>query len=285
MKNVGRKKTHKRHFYKSSLVFHAFTFGVFLVILLASLVSFAHENSQSRQDPAHKTASDEQNRLHWGYLGIEGPEHWGLLTKKYATCETGSKQSPIDIPTKGLSHRQETLDFHYNTSELHEMNNGHTVQVSHKSGCHVDINKRAYNLRQFHFHEPSEHHIDGKAFPMEMHLVHQDEAGHILVIAVMMEVGPEHPVIKNLWDWLPDQIGKETSIPLRASLRDVLPENTQHYTYSGSLTTPPCSEGVLWLVLIEPIKISEQSLRKFSAIIGKNARPVQPLGNRRIEKN
>ena len=285
MKNSDRNKTHKRHIHKSSLIYHTFTYGIFLVALFASLVSFAQESTRTGQNLTHKMAGDEQNRLHWGYLGIEGPEHWGLLTKKYATCETGSKQSPIDIPTKGLNHRQETLDFHYNTSELHEMNNGHTVQVSHKSGCHVELNKRSYNLRQFHFHEPSEHHIDGKAFPMEMHLVHQDETGHILVIAVMMETGPEHPVFKNLWNWLPDQIGKETSVPMRVSLREALPANTEHYSYSGSLTTPPCSEGVQWLVLTTPIKVSEQSLKKFSAIIGDNARPVQPLENRRIEKN
>ena len=271
MKSSGRKKTHKRYSYKSSLVFHAFTFGILIATLVAPLIGFAQEG--------------EQNRSHWSYLGVEGPAHWGLLTKKYATCETGSKQSPIDIPTQGLRHRQETLNFHYNTSELHEMNNGHTIQVSHKSGCHVDFNKLHYNLRQFHFHEPSEHHIDGKTFPMEMHLVHQDETGHILVIAVLMEVGPEHPVLKKLWSWLPDKAGKEASIPLRASLRDVLPANTEHYSYSGSLTTPPCSEGVQWIVLTEPIKISEQSLRKFSTIIGDNARPVQPLGNRPIEKN
>jgi carbonic anhydrase len=269
MKSEGRKKNYKEHSYKSSLNFHAFTFGVLLVSLLAPWVSFA----------------DEHNRSHWGYLGIEGPEHWALLTKEYATCETGSKQSPIDIPVQGLSHRQETLDFHYKASELHELNNGHTVQISHTTGCNVALNKHTYNLRQFHFHEPSEHHLDGIAFPMEMHLVHQDKTGHILVIAVMMEIGKEHPALKNIWDWLPDQIGKETSVPIQVSLREILPASTEHYSYSGSLTTPPCSEGVQWIVLTEPIKISEQSLKKFSAIIGDNARPVQPLGNRHIEKN
>jgi len=165
------------------------------------------------------------------------------------------------------------------------MNNGQTVQVSHTTGCHVALNKRTYNLRQFHFHEPSEHHFDGKAFPMEMHLVHQDETGHILVIAVMMETGPGHPLLKNIWNWLPDQVGKEASVPIRASQREILPASTELYSYSGSLTTPPCSEGVQWIVLTNPIKISEQSLKKFSAIIGDNARPVQPLGNRPIEKN
>ena len=132
---------------------------------------------------------------------------------------------------------------------------------------------------------PANTHFDGKAFPMEMHLVHQDETGHILVIAVMMETGPGHPLLKNIWNWLPDQVGKEASVPIRASQREILPASTELYSYSGSLTTPPCSEGVQWIVLTNPIKISEQSLKKFSAIIGDNARPVQPLGNRPIEKN
>jgi carbonic anhydrase len=269
---------------RSSLIFQLRTILIILAFLCVPLLSCAQDHSASREEgSSHKAAADEKNRLHWGYRGIEGPRHWGLLTKKYATCETGSKQSPIDIQTKDLPLHQESLIFNYRTSELHEMNNGHTVQVSHKSGCHVALNNRTFDLRQFHFHEPSEHHVDGKAFPMEMHFVHQDEAGKILVIAVMMEVGPEHPALKNIWKWLPDQIGKESSFPINSNLREILPENTRHFTYSGSLTTPPCSEGVQWLVLTEPIKVSENSLRKFLKIIGPNARPVQPLGDRQIE--
>ena len=270
---------------RSVLINSTSIFLVVLVALSAPFLSSAQSHSTRQEGSSHKMAGDKLNRSHWGYMGIEGPQHWGLLTKEYATCESGSKQSPINIQTQGLNHHQESLTFSYETSELHEMNNGHTVQVSHKSGCHVDLNRRTYNLRQFHFHEPSEHHIDGKTFPMEMHLVHQDETGNILVIAVLMETGPEHPLLKNIWNWLPDQVGKETSLPIKVSIRDILPKNTHHYSYSGSLTTPPCSEGVQWLVLTEPIKISEKSLKKFSAIIGPNARPVQPLRNRHIDLN
>jgi len=273
-----------QYFYKSSIIFYAYILGVFILTLFTPFFGFAQENTFTRQDPIHKKFGDKQNRFNWDYFGIEGPEHWGLLTKEYATCETGSKQSPIDLPVQELNLHRETVEFHYRTSELHEMNNGHTVQVSHKTGCHVALNKRVYNLRQFHFHEPSEHHFDGKAFPMEMHLVHQDETGHILVIAVMMEIGPEHPVLKNLLDWLPDQIGKEVSVPLKVSFRKILPSSTEHYSYYGSLTTPPCSEGVQWLVLTTPIYISEGSLKKFLDLIGPNARPIQSLGDRQIEK-
>ena len=271
---------------KRVLIFRASIFGIVLAVLGTPLMIYAKDHSISRgEGSSHKTENNEKSRSHWGYRGIEGPQHWGLLTKEYATCETGSKQSPINIQTKNLPRHQETLKFNYKTSELHEMNNGHTVQISHKSGCNVALNNRTFKLRQFHFHEPSEHHIDGNKYPMEMHFVHQDEDGQILVIAVMMEVGPEHPALKNIWAWLPAQVGKESSFPINANLREILPENTQHYRYSGSLTTPPCSEGVQWLVLTKPVKVSEQSLQKFLKIIGNNARPVQPLGNRRIEKN
>ena len=259
-------------------------FVVAIFVILAALWAGCTEKMTStHQNSSPQAEADQHNRKHWGYKGIDGPRHWGLLTKEYAACETGGKQSPIDIKTKNLPHHQESLTFHYKTSELHETNNGHTIQISHTTGCHVDLNNRTFNLRQFHFHEPSEHHIDGKTFPMEMHFVHQDETGQILVIAAMMEVGPEHPALKKIWKWIPDQVGQETSIPIKISLRDILPKDNQHYTYSGSLTTPPCSEGVKWLVLMETIKVSEESLKKFSAIIGPNARPVQPLGDRHIE--
>jgi carbonic anhydrase len=258
--------------------------GVLLFILFTPSLSLA-QTGLPPQDHAQSEGSIKKHKIHWDYLGVEGPKHWGLLSKEYVSCETGSKQSPVNIQTQGLSHHQEELKFNYNISELHEIYNGHTIQVSHESGGNIALNKHTYKLRQFHFHEPSEHHIDGKTFPMEMHLVHQDETGHILVIAVMMDIGPEHKVLKKLLSWLPNQIGSETSIPMEGSLREILPKNTHHYTYNGSLTTPPCTEGVKWLVFTEPINISEESVKTFLAVIGNNARPIQPLGNRHIELN
>ena len=216
-------------------------------------------------------------------MGIEGPEHWGMLTPKYMTCEAGNRQSPINITMTHHGDHQQKLVFHYQTSQLHEMNNGHTIQISHVSGCRVDLNDRKYQLRQFHFHAPSEHHIDGKAFPMEMHLVHQDETGHVLVLAVMMATDATEPVLSKLWKWLPEQIEEEVSIPLELSLTDVLPTSTHHYAYSGSLTTPPCTEGVQWIVLKDPMHVTQQDVDQFVQIIGQNARPIQPLRGRHID--
>ena len=238
----------------------------------------------SAQEKSHQSAH-EKMRAHWDYMGVEGPEHWGMLTNEYMTCETGHRQSPINITMPHHSTQQEKLVFHYQTSQLHELNNGHTIQVSHVSGCRVDLNDRGYKLRQFHFHAPSEHHIEGKAFPMEMHMVHQDEKGHVLVLAAMLEADMSNPVLTKLWNWLPNQIGQEVSIPLELSLADLLPKNTHHYTYSGSLTTPPCTEGVQWIVLKEPIHIAQQDVDRFLAIIGQNARPIQPLEGREIDED
>ena len=222
---------------------------------------------------------------HWDYLGVEGPAHWGLLTPEYMTCETGRQQSPINITMAQHNDHPEELTFQYQTSELHQLNKGHTIQVSHASGCRVDLNHQPYKLRQFHFHEPSEHHIDGKAYPMEMHLVHQDTRGHTLVIAVMMAVGRDEPVFDKLWKWLPDQVGRDVPVPVDIRLGDLLPTDTHHFSYSGSLTTPPCTEGVRWIVLENPMSIAQADIDQFVRIIGHNARPIQPAHRRSIEEN
>ena len=256
---------------------------IFLV-LSVTLVSPALAADMHHAHPAHpQKASTNNPHAHWDYLGVEGPNHWAMLSKEYMTCETGKRQSPINISTAHHGDHHQTLTFHYQTSQLHEMNNGHTIQVSHVSGCRVDLNDRKYQLRQFHFHVPSEHHIEGTAFPMEMHLVHQDENGHVLVLAVMMKTDAPQPVLSNLWKWLPEQIGRDISIPLEFRLTNVLPQNTHHYSYSGSLTTPPCTEGVQWIVLKEPMHVTQQDVDRFVHIIGHNARPVQPLRNRHID--
>ncbi len=239
------------------------------------------ESSKRQSDPSQL----QQLHAHWDYLGVEGPAHWGMLSEQYMTCETGHRQSPVNITMAHHGEHHQKLVFHYQTSQLHEMNNGHTIQVSHVSQCRVDLNNRTYKLRQFHFHAPSEHHIEGQTFPMEMHLVHQDRRGHILVIAVMMKTDTPEPVLSKLWKWLPNQIGREVSVPLDLSLNDLLPTNTHHYTYSGSLTTPPCTEGVQWIVLKEPMHVAAQDVERFVQIIGENARPIQPLGGRPIDED
>ncbi len=259
-------------------------FSLFSAVLLFLTFSQANADPVESRDKISHPSSDKNMQAHWDYMGIEGPEHWGMLTEKYMTCETGDRQSPINISTAKHGQHHSTLVFRYHPSHIHEMNNGHTIQVSHTSGCEAELNDRIYKLRQFHYHAPSEHHIEGKSFPMEMHLVHQDEKGHVLVVAVMMETALREPVLKKLWRWLPQQMGKEVSLPLELSITDILPTNTHHYSYLGSLTTPPCTEGVKWIVLKEPMPIAKVDVDNFIEIIGHNARPIQPIGDRQIEE-
>ncbi len=279
-KNRDRKHTATHKLLLRSLANGLLIFLTFSFFLAQSVLS-----AEKTQQPSNtQQKSLKGPHAHWDYLGVENPSHWGMLSKEYQTCETGNRQSPINITMAHHGDHHQKLEFHYQTSQLHEMNNGHTIQVSHVSGCRVDLNDRKYKLRQFHFHAPSEHHIEGKAFPMEMHLVHQDNDGHILVIAVMMETDATQPVLRKLWKWLPEQREKEVSIPLELSLTEILPTNTHHFTYSGSLTTPPCTEGVQWIVLKEPMHVTQQDVDQFVHIIGHNARPIQPLRHRHIHE-
>ena len=266
---------------------HLFQFAVLsLWTTIFIFLPFSQANAKLAESPNKDThrGSGKTMQSHWAYMGIEGPEHWGMLTEEYMTCETGDRQSPIDISMAKHGQHHSTLVFRYHPSQVHELNNGHTIQVSHVSGCEADLNDRTFKLRQFHFHAPSEHHIEDQAFPMEMHLVHQDNKGHVLVIAVMMKTDASNQVLGKLWDWLPQQMGKEISLPLELSIADILPTNTHHYSYSGSLTTPPCTEGVQWIILKEPMHIAEEDVKRFVQIIGYNARPIQPLRNRQIEE-
>lgn len=255
--------------------------------ILFTLLAIAGCGTPASLGTASSEASqhDVPGKEHWGYMGIDGPAHWSMLTPAYQTCEAGQRQSPINIEKTHPKMGKDILEFRYANSRLFEVNNGHTIQVSHVSGCEIGLGDQAYPLRQFHFHAPSEHHIHGRAFPMEMHLVHQDASGHIVVVAVLLETGAEAPVLSKLWKWLPNQVDQKVSLPLEINIASILPEHSRHFSYSGSLTTPPCTEGVQWIILEDPVKISEEDVRNFVEIIGYNARPVQPLKEREITEN
>ena len=238
-----------------------------------------------------RSAQGESNGAtnHWGYEGVEGPSHWAMVEPSYMTCEAGRQQSPINIEMPQHGENQEELTFHYQPTPLRVRNNGHTIQVNYQEGSSRRLNGKSYKLRQFHFHDPSEHHIDGKTYPMEMHLVHQDDAGHTLVVGLLMAFGKENQVFSRAGDLLEQQTGHrlppevgEISVNVPFNLMDLLPSNTHHFSYHGSLTTPPCSEGVQWIILKTPIEISKIQAERFTTIIGPNARPLQPLGGREI---
>ncbi len=232
------------------------------------------------------TLADE---IHWGYDGDEGPAYWGELSPDYALCADGSAQSPIDIRNASELNLV-GIEFHYGETArdlqaTHSIyNNSHTIQVNVASGSYIVYNGIIYNLLQFHLHSPSEHTIDGLAAPMEIHLVHRDpNSGTLAVVGVMLTEGDmDNEAYAAVFDHLPAEVGEPEAMSMPLALDSLLPEARTFYTYQGSLTTPPCSEIVRWLLLDTPVELSAEQINAFIAIYDGNARPIQPLGKRDI---
>ncbi|MEK7699161.1 MAG: carbonic anhydrase family protein [Planctomycetota bacterium] len=224
--------------------------------------------------------------FHWSYEGECGPDHWDELIREYCNRNVGDMQSPVGISVTEKTHL-ETINFHYFPTHLKILNNGHTIQVNYASGSSVSIGSKKYELMQFHFHTPSEHKIRGKSYAMEAHLVHKGGHGELAVIAVLIEEGKENAFIKTLWSNFPKEVGKEHIVSdIRICASQLLPKNTTSYfTYTGSLTTPPCSEGVNWFILQTPIEMSKVGVNKFTSLFKHDARPIQPLHGRVVKES
>jgi len=222
-----------------------------------------------------------QSAPHWTYGGSNNPTRWGSLAEDYALCQEGRDQSPINL-TQAQTETLVPLKFDYQTIPLEIVNNGHSIQVNYGPGSHATLNGQSYNLLQFHFHTPSEHQINGEAAAMELHLVHDNGKGDLAVVAVMLNAGESSELIESLWENIPP-IGETQKIPqVMVDITDLLPESSNYFNYVGSLTTPPCSEGVMWYVLTEPMEISEEQIEMFQTLYTTNARPVQPTNGRSI---
>ena len=179
----------------------------------------------------------------------------------------------------------ESIKFEYKALANNFTNNGHTVQVNFGTGSSISIDDKSFELKQFHFHTPSENHIDGKNYPMEVHLVHASEDGALAVVGAMFTEGKSNPFVKTLVSNLPKKAKDDNDLSkAKFNANDMLPENRDYYRFTGSLTTPPCSEGVRWLVLKTPIQASKDELTAFSAIMGNNNRPLQTIHAREILK-
>jgi len=220
----------------------------------------------------------------WSYEGETGPQRWGKLNPAWAKCDSGTRQSPIDI-RDGIRVDLEPVLFDYRPSNFHVLNNGHTVQVNLEQGNRFTLTGRTYELQQFHFHRPSEEKVDGRSFDMVVHLVHKDDEGRLAVVAVLIESGTPHPGIQTVWNNLPLE-KHEPLIPIITfDPAQMLPQRRDYYTFMGSLTEPPCTEGVLWIVMKEPIKASPHQLDIFARLYPMNARPVQALSGRMIKES
>lgn len=216
---------------------------------------------------------------HWAYQGDTGPEQWAKLTPEFGQC-AGSNQSPVDL--RGMVEAKlAPLAFHYQAGGKTVVNNGHTVQVGYAPGSTLQVDGISFELKQFHFHAPSENHIEGKSYPLEGHLVHVSSKGEIAVVAVMYESGKTNAALSEVFRALPAKVGEIQPLSSYISAEQLLPKSRDYYRFSGSLTTPPCSEGVRWLVMKQPVKVSQTQINAFKIVMHTpNNRPVQALNGR-----
>lgn len=249
--------------------------------------------------PAEK---DAHHDVHWSYMdGPGGPENWGNLSKANLACSKGKTQSPININIdNAVKVDLPALEFAYRQSPLSIVDNGHTIMVNYGEGSNLMVDGRQFRLVQFHFHKPSEEAINGERMDMVVHLVHQHHDGGLAVVGVLMTTKrpatvrkswwgddskpQDNPLIQTLWNNLPLVKERVESPGVMINVNQLLPEEKTYFTYMGSLTTPPCSENVLWFVMKNPILVSEEQVKNFGRIYPMNARPLQPKGDRLVKE-
>lgn len=225
---------------------------------------------------------------HWGYQGDHGPSHWGEFGG--ALCSNGTQQSPINIDMKQvrpLKGNESDLKIRYGAAALKLVNNGHTVQANVTDGESVTFKGDEYRLVQFHFHTPSEHQINHRSYPMEMHLVNQHKDGRLLVLGLMLAEGKDNIQFAQLLKQLPSTEGKEVLLDAKSApnLNALLPATSHHVFYRGSLTTPPCTEGVQWVLFEQSIELSKDQIQEFQNLFPDNHRPPQILNKREVEED
>ena len=220
----------------------------------------------------------------WSYEGELGPANWSKINVDWAKCGTGNRQSPIDL-RDGIKVNLEQISFDYHPSSFSEINNGHTIQVTVGGGNFITVGNTVYELQEFHFHRPSEEKINGRGTEMVIHLVHKSAEGKIAIIAVLLERGQPHRLMQTIWDNLPLEKFDTVSPSIVIDPTDALPERREYFTYMGSLTEPPCTEGVLWMVFKQPMQASPAQMALFSRLYPLNARPVQSTAGRLIKES
>ena len=253
-------------------------------ILIISIWSFGCSNGTG--DGSNGSGHGQKKDGHagsaaWSYAGPTGPENWGSLSADNAACSDGRMQSPIDVvdafPAEGPD-----LTFDYKPSPLKIVNNGHTVQANYGPGSVLTVAGKPFQLLQFHFHAPSEHAIAGSRTPMEVHFVHADAEGSLAVVGVMMQEGSQNDPLASVFANMPAEAGPEVEVAeTTIDASAMLPSEAGTYShYKGSLTTPPCSEGVNWFVMAKAIEVSAEQIGKFEGIASPSARPLQALNDR-----
>lgn len=262
-----------------------------ITLMLTAYVGSA-QAGESAERPASAPASAAStaphpaaHAPHWAYQGAEDAAHWAELDPAFATCRLGQHQSPIDIDTRRVVQagpHAHPIAFHYTASAGEVVNNGHTIQVNLSAAGALSIDGVSYTLAQFHFHTPSEEKIDGLTYPLVAHLVHRNSQGQLAVVAVLFQIGQENAALKPVFAHLPAHEGGTEGLGAPIDLSALLPADRAYYSFTGSLTTPPCSEEVRWHVLRSPVTLSRAQWSAFTALYSMNARPVQPLNDRQV---
>ncbi|MBF0423425.1 MAG: carbonic anhydrase family protein [Magnetococcales bacterium] len=245
------------------------------------LVAFFAINDFSAAQASDKDAGHLSS--HWSYSGATGPQYWDRLNPKYGVCAQGVNQSPINLQSF-IDAKLPPIEFAYSGQASEILYNGHTVQVNfpaHSASIRIDGN--TFELKQFHLHAPAENQIENTVYAMEAHFVHADQSGHLAVVAIMMQGGKTNPALEGLWREFPTQADGPHPLKVPFFAESMLPVNREYYRYNGSLTTPPCTEGVRWLVLKQAIPVSDQQIKRFTTLMRHpNNRPVQPVNARMV---
>jgi carbonic anhydrase len=244
--------------------------------------------ASSKETSAHAptAAHDAHAAPHWSYEGETGPQAWGQLQPSFNLCAIGKRQSPIHIDdSEALLGPAEPLQINYVASAGSVVNNGHTIEVDPAGNNTLTVRGSTYKLIQFHFHHPAEEKLNYKGFAMVAHLVHQNAQGQLAVLAVLFDPGETSPLIQKIWTHMPLDVGDRVNLPEGLiDLNETLPKDMRYYQFMGSLTTPPCTEGVLWLVLRQPMTLSPEQLKLFAQLFPNNARPTQPSFGRVVRE-
>jgi len=259
------------------------------IILLSLIVIVSCSNEQKKANNTHEISPKNQvtnkkdcNNVHWSHhKGHDGPENWKNLCEGFSDCG-GNSQSPIDINNAEIDQELKALDFNYNKTNVDIINNEHTVQFNVDKGNKVNLNGKEYELLQFHYHALSEHTINGKHYPIEVHFVHKHSDNDLAVLGVMFVEGKKNELFEKYLDKFPTEKGEYKSGET-IDLLNLFPENKSYFYYNGSLTTPPCTEIVNWYVLKNPVEASKEQIEKFSKILNNNYRPVQALNGRTVK--
>jgi carbonic anhydrase len=262
---------------------------VFLSILLSAVIMISCGGDKPVKDTKEKdhvktekvSEKHDHAKPHWSHHeGEDGPENWANLCDGFKEC-AGQAQSPIDIKDAVANESLKPIEFTYGESKAFIINNGHTVQFNVDPGSYITISDKKYDLLQFHYHATSEHTINGEYYPLEVHFVHKHSDSDLAVVGIMYEQGDVNKLFEKFLQHFPTEKGEWKSEEV-FNLAEILPENRSYYHYSGSLTTPPCTEVVSWFLLKNALPASEEQIKKFSEILDKNFRPVQATNEREI---